>query len=875
MKKFLKWMFIILFSLLFIGLLTGVVFIYNLDLNTYKPQIEQMVLKQTGRKLSLMGDIGFKMSLKPTLNIKKASLADANWAGDTPMIMAEEVDVSVAIIPLFSKVICVENIKLIQPKIHLSLNEKGEGNWLFEKQISKIPENIPETQKGFLSDMKLMIKQLSVEDGIITYDSSKTKMNLQIKYLSLKPDKNQIFVDYNLLYNDQKVKGTMKGDALEHLIKGKSYHAEIDTSALNCQIKASVDATDIFKNWNVKGEIDVISSEGNFHLPAFHLNSDIDASSEKISLKTQQLNFGKSILQAEADISLKEKMDIQAKINASLLDIPSLTFSQEKALATKNSQNTKASFPPKGELNLNFLNQFNAHIVFDIQQLNLTKDFTLNQMTGITDIQNGILTVKPFSCKIENGNLKANLTLNSKENNLNIKVDGSEITLDKLIKAFVKNFPFQNANMADFSGTLSTRGSTYQKLFENLNASIQMKKLSFDKSQLNADLNISFKNRWDVVGKVTSPLLDVSFLIPSAPTKKSPTTSVASKNDFLPEGELDLAFFNHFNADVSLDITRIIFTPEADLNKLKGKVEIKDGIFNLKKLSFIMAEGSVDGDLLLNSKENDVKLNLDGKKIVLSKLMKIFKINTNDLVFKEGGIFHIYGALKTKGKSYRHLLKNLQGQALLAIGPSQIKSNFLKYIQGNFLTQLASSLNISPKENDINLRCAVVRADFDQGKAQFPKGIAFDSKELKLVADGNINLADYNIDMLIQPLNGDLINTNAGQILSSLIKITGTLMKPSIAVNSASVIKNAVGIVAGGPIFVGAQLLLDSDADPCYTALQGTSYSNMFTQTTGVKAGMQRTYRQASGAMEGAVSGVINTTYEGSEKITNYFFDWF
>ncbi len=689
MKRFLKWLFMILFAVLFIGLFAGIVFVYNLDLNTYKPRIEQLVLEQTGRKLSLTGNIGFKISLRPTLNIKQVSFANANWAGNTPMIEAEEADISIAIMPLFKKVLRVENIQLIQPKIHLSLNEEGEGNWIFDKKIPEAISSTSGSQKSFLSDMKLMIKQISIEDAIITYDTPKTKINLQIKYLSLKPDGRQILVDYEFLYNGQKIKGTMKGDTLEHLAKGKTYHAEIDTNALNCQIKADVSVTDILSNWNIMGWIDVISSEGNFNLPELHLKSDINASSQKISFKTKQLNFGESILQIDADVSLKKKTNIQAKINGALLDISSLTFPKEEVSSVKSAQD----------------------------------------------------------------------------------------------------------------------------------------------SQIN----------------------------------------------FLPQGDLDLDFLNHFDADINLDIGRIIFTPEADLNKLKGKVEIKNGIFNLKKVSFIMAEGSFKGNLFLNSKGNDIKLDLDGEKISLSALMKFLKADTNDFVFKKDGILRIHGALRTKGKSYYHLFKNLQGQILLAIGPSQIKSKFLKYIQGNFLTQLTSSLNISQNERDVNLKCAVIRADFDQGKAQFPKGIAFDSKELRLVADGNIDLANGKIDMQIQPLNGDLTNTNAGQILSSLIKITGTLMEPSIAVNSTSVIKNTIGIVAGGAVFVGTKLLLDSDADPCYTALQGTSYNDMFTQTTGAKAEMQRMYRRASDDVEGVISNAISSPFKTDEngKTTLRFIDWF
>ena len=54
---------------------------------------------------------------------------------------------------------------------------------------------------------------------MIIYDSPKSKINLQIKRSSLKPEENRVFLDYDLLYNGQEVKGTMKGDAFDSLIK--------------------------------------------------------------------------------------------------------------------------------------------------------------------------------------------------------------------------------------------------------------------------------------------------------------------------------------------------------------------------------------------------------------------------------------------------------------------------------------------------------------------------------------------------------------------------------------------------------------------------------------------------------------------------------
>ena len=159
MKKILKWLFIILSAVFLICIIAASVFVYQFDLNTYKPQIEKTVFDQTGRKLSL-GDIRLKISWVPTLRIKRVSLADADWSGRQSMVEAKEAEVSVAIMPLFDKVIVVDDIKLIQPEIYLSVNEKGGKNWFFESTASKSEKKTPETNNGFMSDVKVTVKKI-------------------------------------------------------------------------------------------------------------------------------------------------------------------------------------------------------------------------------------------------------------------------------------------------------------------------------------------------------------------------------------------------------------------------------------------------------------------------------------------------------------------------------------------------------------------------------------------------------------------------------------------------------------------------------------------------------------------------------------------
>ena len=73
-----------------------------------------------------------------------------------------------------------------------------------------------------------------------------------------------------------------------------------------------------------------------------------------------------------------------------------------------------------------------------------------------------------------------------------------------------------------------------------------------------------------------------------------------------------------------------------------------------------------------------------------------------------------------------------------------------------------------------------------------------------------------------------------------------------------SIIKNVVGVAAGGPAFLGSQLLMDVDEYPCYTALKGTVYEKMFSAPSGVKAAGQSVYQGANDIVNNGVDLVTD-----------------
>ena len=90
-------------SFIIILAIGGYVFVRNFDLNRYKPYIEDIVFKSTGRTLNMVGDARLAISLVPTLEISDVSLSNPTWAQNPNMIDMQKLEVKFAIMPLLKK----------------------------------------------------------------------------------------------------------------------------------------------------------------------------------------------------------------------------------------------------------------------------------------------------------------------------------------------------------------------------------------------------------------------------------------------------------------------------------------------------------------------------------------------------------------------------------------------------------------------------------------------------------------------------------------------------------------------------------------------------------------------------------------------------
>ena len=146
---------------------------FFIDLNDYKAEIAEQAKKATGRDLAIDGDIS--LSILPTPGVTVSGIRFGNAPGGSVPDMAtlESATVKVALMPLISGNVEVEEVVLDKPTFIFEKLPDGSGNWQIAPE-AEAPEAgvIPEpsaTPAAGDSGMAVVIKSASIEGGTLIY----------------------------------------------------------------------------------------------------------------------------------------------------------------------------------------------------------------------------------------------------------------------------------------------------------------------------------------------------------------------------------------------------------------------------------------------------------------------------------------------------------------------------------------------------------------------------------------------------------------------------------------------------------------------------------------------------------------------------------
>lgn len=370
------------------------------------------------------------------------------------------------------------------------------------------------------------------------------------------------------------------------------------------------------------------------------------------------------------------------------------------------------------------------------------------------------------------------------------------------------------------------------------------------------------KVRPQISADLTTAVFDVNSLRQNAVTAwQFPSLiSEAQALEMVPNDKIPYEYLNMVDAMLNFTAGKIVLPNQMNLTNVNLAAQLQNGVLDVRKLDFGLGTGKITATAAVNAAAQTVKLDLQSSGMRLQDLHEPLATGANgSMQILSGGDLDITADLQSNGATYRQLSQNMAGQFIAIVNKSEVKTGRLEWLASNVFTKILQLLKIDTDKNtNMDLACAVVRADIGNGKATFPKGIVFNGSKLRLVGSGDINLVNDQMSFTIAPTLNKLADGNIAQALASFVKLEGTLEEPKIGLDTRAALTTVVGTMASGGAYLGSEVLLSGDDSPCYTALQGTSYAAKFPKPSGVKAATKDAYQDVNQTAKDTMKGLEN-----------------
>jgi AsmA protein len=170
MNKLLKLVLVVIGFVVVLLVVAAVVLPMVVDPNDYKDEISASVLKDTGRELTIGGEIKWTVFPSLGLGLSDVTLGNRSGFGDQPMMDIGEAGASVKLMPLFKRRVEVGELKLSDVEINLIRKADGQTNWQdFTRAQAQAKTTSSAESDGF---DKFVISGVQISNASVTFNDA-------------------------------------------------------------------------------------------------------------------------------------------------------------------------------------------------------------------------------------------------------------------------------------------------------------------------------------------------------------------------------------------------------------------------------------------------------------------------------------------------------------------------------------------------------------------------------------------------------------------------------------------------------------------------------------------------------------------------------
>jgi AsmA family protein len=459
--------------------------------NSLKPEIIRAVKDDTGRELTLGGDINLKIGFTPALVVKDVSFQNAPWGSQPDLAKIKRFEIKVRLLPLLSRRIEVKRLILIEPEILFETDTSGKSNLAFETTKKQdLAKGKEETKAGGNWKLSaLTFNELQIEKGRITYidhELEKTYVaTVGTLMATATSSESPIKLKLKGAYNDNsfEVAGTLCTlTAFVNPIKAWPVNLAVKTEnatlTLDGTLKDPLARRGIELNFTLTGKD--LASFKQFSGESYHLRGPFDISGRIADTARNVYSISNlKIIQDENDLSgsvelnlAENRPKVTAALSAQKLDLrPYFQVGPNTEEATKHSSKGAGKedkiFSDR-PLSLDTLRQADADVKIQVAQL-LLPNLPLNSLDMGMVLKDGALTVKPLKVVLGKGSMDGHLSLQSqgKVASLTIVFKIKKFDIGYLTKELKSTEGLEGNLDADID--LSAQGSSIAGLMGGLN----------------------------------------------------------------------------------------------------------------------------------------------------------------------------------------------------------------------------------------------------------------------------------------------------------------------------------------------------------------------------------------------------------------------
>ena len=293
MSKRFKIIFSILFSTLFLGVVSMWYIASAVDPVKLTTLLVNSVKSSTGRDLKIAGPVSLSFFPRISVSAERLSLSNATWADTPEMLTLNRIELNIKILPLLRGRVESANVKLSGLELFLQKNTSGNRNWDMTAASANdagLP-NVAVADNSSTNDSLVSMENISVLDARIQYQAATgPPSNYQVQRLSLIEGGDKTAIALNMKIQEQALELSGKTGSLSGLLKQwdvSSSHFPLDLNLI-LNGKAILIQGSVDKSPKATPTINLILSSKAFDWPSYGVSTTQSSPTLKVVKPLQQ-----------------------------------------------------------------------------------------------------------------------------------------------------------------------------------------------------------------------------------------------------------------------------------------------------------------------------------------------------------------------------------------------------------------------------------------------------------------------------------------------------------------------------------------------------------------------------------------------------------